>query len=36
MEAAIKLYVKYGFREIPQYRYNPNEAVRFFELDLKD
>lgn len=36
MQAAIKLYMGYGFREIPQYRYNPIEEVRFFELDLKD
>ncbi len=36
MKVAIKLYHDYGFREIPQYRYNPNKEVKFFELDLKD
>jgi len=36
MKPAIKLYMDYGFKEIPPYRFNPNEAVRFFELKLKN
>jgi ribosomal protein S18 acetylase RimI-like enzyme len=35
MKTAIKLYLDYGFKEIPPYRYNPNESARYFELTLK-
>lgn len=35
MKAAIKLYKENGFVEIPEYRYNPLEAARYFELVLK-
>ena len=36
MKPAIKLYMEYGFKEIQQYRYNPVESVRFFELNLNE
>ncbi len=36
MIAAIKLYLDYGFVEIPAYRYNPNESARYFELNLEN
>ena len=35
MKAAIKLYKDYGFIEIAQYRYNPHESARYFELNLR-
>ncbi|MBU0765314.1 MAG: GNAT family N-acetyltransferase [Bacteroidetes bacterium] len=34
METAIKLYKDLGFKEIPQYRENPLDGARFFELVL--
>jgi putative acetyltransferase len=36
MTAAIKLYEKMGFVEIPAYRFNPHESARYFALDLKN
>ena len=36
MKSAIKMYKGYGFKEIPQYRFNPVEEVRFFELKLRN
>lgn len=35
MQAAIKLYLDFGFEEIPAYRNNPNVCARYFELKLK-
>jgi carbonic anhydrase len=35
MKAAIKIYLDYGFVEIPEYRYNPSESAKYFELELK-
>jgi putative acetyltransferase len=35
MKFAIKLYTDHGFREIPAYRYNPQEGARYFELRLQ-
>ena len=34
MKAAISLYTKAGFVEIPPYRFNPHEEARYFELPL--
>ena len=34
MTEAIELYRSLGFREIDDYRYNPIEGARFFELRL--
>ena len=34
MEAAKALYLSFGFREIPPYRYNPIEGAMFLELEL--
>ena len=34
MEAAIHLYRKTGFKEIPSYRHNPIEDVKYFEYEL--
>jgi GNAT superfamily N-acetyltransferase len=34
MNAAIKLYLDFGFREISAYRYNPIVTARYFELRL--
>jgi putative acetyltransferase len=34
MKAAHKLYIDHGFKEIPAYRYNPQQGARYFELDL--
>lgn len=36
MNTAIKLYKENGFIEIPEYRYNPLNAARYFELVLKE
>ena len=36
MKTAIKLYLEYGFKEIPPYRYNPNESARYFELKFEN
>ena len=35
MEAAFKLYHSLGFTEIPSYRFNPVEGVKYLELDLR-
>ena len=35
MEAAIHLYRKTGFKEIPSYRHNPIEDVKYFECKLR-
>ena len=35
MQEAIKLYRSMGFGEIPSYRFNPIEGVKFMELDLR-
>lgn len=35
MTAAISLYKKHGFFEIPAYYHNPNETAVYFELKLK-
>jgi ribosomal protein S18 acetylase RimI-like enzyme len=35
MEAAKALYISFGFREIPPYRYNPIEGAMFLELELR-
>lgn len=34
MEAAKALYLSFGFREIPRYRYNPVEGAMFLETKL--
>jgi len=34
MKAAVDLYVKLGFREIPPYRHNPIGGALYMELDL--
>ena len=34
LTAAIRLYERLGFREIPPYRYNPDPTARFMELTL--
>jgi GNAT superfamily N-acetyltransferase len=34
MTAAIALYTRHGFREIPAYRFNPCSDARYFELTL--
>ncbi|MDR2042081.1 MAG: GNAT family N-acetyltransferase [Tannerella sp.] len=36
LEAAIHLYRKFGFREIPAYYHNPNEDVTYMSLQLTD
>ena len=35
MAAAISLYKKHGFYEIPPYYHNPNETTVYFEIKLK-
>jgi carbonic anhydrase len=35
MNVAIKLYLDFGFMEIPAYRYNPNESARYRENAFK-
>ena len=35
MQAAMGLYRKMGFYEIPAYRYNPVEGTKFFEIQLE-
>lgn len=35
MEAAFKLYHSLGFAEIPSYRFDPVEGVKYLELDLR-
>ena len=34
MKTAIAMYRKFGFVEIPSYRYNPNKATVYLELKL--
>ena len=34
MKAAIGLYKKTGFYEIPAYRFNPIEGTKYFEMAL--
>jgi putative acetyltransferase len=34
MTSALSLYRRFGFREIPPYRYNPIPGALYFELDL--
>ncbi|HON37214.1 MAG: GNAT family N-acetyltransferase [Desulfomonilia bacterium] len=34
MQAAIRLYESLGFREIAPYRFNPDPAAKYLELDL--
>lgn len=34
LEPAVKLYLRYGFTEIPPYNYNPEEDVVYFEKNL--
>lgn len=35
MDAAIALYLQYGFIETAAYRYNPHQTARYFELQLQ-
>ena len=35
MEAAIKLYTKFGFYEIDPHRFNPVKGTKYFELELE-
>ena len=35
MKSAVKLYVGYGFVELPAYRQNTHDEAKYFELDLK-
>jgi ribosomal protein S18 acetylase RimI-like enzyme len=34
MESAQRLYERFGFRDIPAYRFNPIESARFMEVQL--
>lgn len=35
MEAAVRLYISFGFKEISPYRVNPIKGARYFELKLQ-